>query len=158
MVDIYTVKHYIKTLKIDELIEKYVDSDKTLKYCRLCPKYETNYSCPEFTFNTIEYLKNYEYIELIVTQVTFSNNLLQKKYTPHEIEEILNKTYFLEEKKTQKEIYKREKYYRKAESLIGPCTICGKNCKNRYIHCQHPQLRRYSTESMGLLINNILEE
>ena len=154
----YTVKRLVKTITTHELLKKYVNYEQTEEYCKACPKYETNYSCPPFQFNTNEYLKNYDYIELTVTQITFSGKLRQKSYTPTDMEELLDKTFFYEEKKTQKELFNREKEYISAESLIGPCNNCGLNCKNNFNTCQHPNLRRYSTESMGMKIDKILTD
>lgn len=154
----YTVNRYVQSIKTNELYEKYVDIKEVHNLCRDCPKYNHNFSCPPFDFDIEEFLLSYDYLELNVTEITFDDKLENVLYTPLEMENLLNKTFFYEEHLTKKMLFKKEMKYRRSVSLIGPCTICGNDCKKFFNNCNNPDKMRYSIESMGIKFDKVLDE
>lgn len=154
----YEVKHFKKTLSIDEFVERFYNFDLVQGYCKECPRYGTNYSCSPLDIDIMEFVGEYEYIDIFVTQLFFEAEDYEKDYTPDELKEFLYNSFFKEKKKIADKVLKSEKTYSKAQSLTGPCNHCAENCREIYDECQHPEIRRYSLASIGMDSRKILKE
>ena len=154
----YEVKRMTKTLSTSEFYERFSNFDLVQGYCKQCPRYDTNYSCSPVDIDIKGYILGYDYIDITVTQLFFRIEDYEKDYTKEELNEVLNNSYYMERKKTVDEILKKEKEYRHAESITGPCNHCAADCKKRYDECIHPEIRRFSLASLGMDSKKILKD
>lgn len=154
----YEVKRYTKTLKTDEFYNRFNNFELVQSYCKQCPRYDTNYSCSPVDINIKEFIEDYDYIDITVTQLFFKTEDYEKDYSREELNEVLNNTYYVEREKTVENILKIEKSYKHAQSLTGPCNHCVKDCKNKYDECIHPEIRRFSLASLGIDSKKILKD
>lgn len=154
----YEVKRMTKTLDTSEFYEKFSNFDLVQGYCKQCPRYDTNYSCSPLDINIKEYILDYDFIDITVTQLFFKIEDYEKDYTKEELNEVLNNSYYQERKKTVDEIIEKEKTLSHAESITGPCNHCVADCKNKYDECIHPEIRRFSLASLGMDSKKILKD
>ena len=154
----YEVKRQRKTLTTKEFYERFSNFNVVHGYCKECPRYDTNYSCSPLYININEFIEDYDYIDIIVTQLFFNKKDYDTKYTKNELNDVLNKTFFIEKQKTVDTILSEEKKYKKAQSITGPCNYCTPKCKEEYDKCIHPEIRRYSLASLGIDSSKILKD
>lgn len=154
----YEVKRQRKTLTTKEFYERFSNFDVVQGYCKECPRYDTNYSCSPLDINIKEYIEDYDYIDIIVTQLFFNKKDYEAEYTKDELNDVLNNTFFIEKQKTVDTILSEEKKYKKAQSITGPCNYCTPKCKEKYDKCIHPEIRRFSLASLGIDSSKILKD
>lgn len=154
----YDVKHYKKTITTEEFFERFYNFDLVQGYCKECPRYNTNYSCSPVEIDIEKFVKEYDFIDIHVTQLFFDAEYYENDYTPDELKEFLYNTFFKEKKKVVDKVLGYEKKYPKAQSLTGPCNHCAENCKELYSECKHPEIRRYSLASIGMDSRKILKD
>ena len=154
----YEVKRMTKTLETSEFYDRFSNFDLVQGYCKQCPRYDTNYSCSPLDINIREYILDYDFIDITVTQLFFKIEDYEKDYTKEELNEVLNSSYYQERKKTVDEIVEREKTFNHAESITGPCNHCVADCKNKYDEFIHPEIRRFSLASLGMDSKKILKD
>ncbi|WP_455645078.1 DUF2284 domain-containing protein [Methanosphaera sp.] len=154
----YEVKKFYKTLPTIEFHEKFFNYELVQGYCKECPRYNTNYSCSPLDINIEDYILNFEYIDIIVTQLIFEEKDYSADYSKEELNNILNETFFKEKQKVVDKVLEDESKYTKAQSLSGPCNYCAPNCKEIYEECIHPEIRRYSLASLGIDSRKILKD
>lgn len=66
----YTIEGRLVQLPLGEYIRGYYDPDKYLGYCRHCPAYLGNWSCPPFDYDVAERLARYTTAQILVHKVT----------------------------------------------------------------------------------------
>lgn len=139
----YTVERGEKTVKVDDYLKNYVNVEEFLGYCRNCKNYEKVWSCPSYDFNPEDYWKEYDELLVVARKIIFDEDVdIPGSY------EIM-----LEVKQDMsRELYEMEKAYPGSVSLsAGSCNLCEKDGCNRLVGepCRHPDLMRYSIESIG---------
>lgn len=139
----YTVERGEKTVKVDDYLKNYVNVEEFLGYCRNCKNYEKVWSCPSYDFNPEDYWKEYDELLVVARKIIFDEDVdIPRSY------EIM-----LEVKQDMsRELYEMEKAYPGSVSLsAGSCNLCGKDGCTRLVGepCRHPDLMRYSIESIG---------
>lgn len=154
----YRVKRHCRTLTTLEFYERFSNFELVQSYCKECPRYDTNYSCSPVDIDIKDFITNYDYIDIIVTQLFFKEKDYNSEYSKEELNKVLNETFFKEKQKIVDKVKKDEKKYSKATSLTGPCNYCTPNCKKVYDKCIHPEIRRYSLASLGIDSSKILKE
>ncbi len=154
----FEVKDFVKTMKANDFYYKYSDPKLISKLCEECPKYNKDFSCPPYDFDIEKSFLEYDYIEIRVNQITFSDELRKTPYTPEEIEDIFKDTFYPETDKVRNELFEKEKDYDKAISLIGPCKICCSNCREKFDKCRFPEKQRHAVESMNINVTMMLED
>lgn len=153
----YEVKHFKKTLTTKEFFEKFYNFELVQGFCKECPRYDTNYSCSPVDIDIKNFVLEYDFIDIHVTQLFFEPKDYEKEYNPDELKELLYNTFFKEKQKIVNKVLESEKDYSKAESLTGPCNHCAENCKELFSKCKHPEIRRYSLASIGMDSRKILK-
>lgn len=154
----YEVKRFKKTLRTDEFYDRFFNFDLVQGYCKECPRYDTNYSCSPVDINIKEFIHEYEFIDIYVTQLLFNVEDYEREYTKESFNDFLNESYYKERDMIQQKVKDMESDYSKAISLTGPCNHCASNCKKLYDECIHPEIRRFSLASLGLDSRKILKD
>ena len=140
---VYEKKRFETILSVDELIEKYYDFSTTFRKCSQCPGFAGTWSCPDFTFDPLEYWKQFTHFHFIVDRV--SN---EGATTPREAQDRL----FAEKKVYDKEMLELEATSPGSRSLAAQeCCLCKKCARAAGIPCLHPEAMRYALESLGML-------
>lgn len=139
----YTVERREKTIKVDDYLKNYVNVEEFLGYCKNCKNYEKVWSCPSYDFNPEDYWKEYDELLVVARKIIFDEDVdIPSSY------EIM-----LEVKQDMsRELYEMEKEYPGSVSLsAGSCNLCEKDGCTRLEGepCRHPDLMRYSIESIG---------
>lgn len=154
----YKVTRHKKTLPTKEFYDRFSNFDLVQGYCKNCPRYDTNYSCSPLDIDIKKYILNYDYIDIIVTQLFFKPEDYEKDYSSDELKDFLANSFFIEKQKVVDYLLEQEKNYTKAESITGPCNYCREDCKKEYSECIHPEIRRYSLASLGIDSKKILKD
>ncbi|OED30439.1 DUF2284 domain-containing protein [Methanosphaera sp. WGK6] len=154
----YKIKKFYKTLPTPEFHKRFYNWDIVQGYCKECSRYNSNYSCSPLDINVKDYILNFDYIDIIVTQLIFEKEDYSNEYSKEELNNLLNETFFKEKQKVVDKVIADESNYTKAQSLSGPCNYCAHNCKEIYDKCIHPEIRRYSLASLGIDSRKILKD
>ncbi len=154
----YKVKRQKKTLPTNELFDRFANFDRVHGFCRECPRYNTNFSCSPVDIDIKEYVLDYDYADIIVTQLFFKKEDYERPYTEDEFKQILRNTFYKERNITIDKIKEREENIEHANRVTGSCNICCENCREVYDECQHPDLIRYSVSSLGFDSTKILKD
>ena len=156
--------------------------EEVLNYCRNCGNYMKNYSCPDFEFDILEYLSNYNYATVIMTKVDseFISESIDNEYLKDmscdskvlrdyerenpDVDMDLNSKismFMFNEIKdymTDK-LLDMENYYPNSVSLPpGSCTRCDVCFKKENSKCNAPEKLRYSLEALGFLVSDIYRD
>lgn len=155
----YKTKNYIKKIDLHELLKKYFNQEKFIKYCQACKNYRKLWSCPPYNFNVLEFLYKYNTAYLIGTKIIFDEETIKKVNKPNKIEKF---TY-----KVQKEVREQlrnillniEDNILDCVSLYaGSCLICKKCTRPQRKSCKNIKIMRYSLESLGFDVASISKE
>lgn len=143
-------------VNVSEYYDKYVDIEKFLEICKECDQYDNNWGCPPFDFDPDEIWNSYNKLKIIAFKFDFSQEELDRTYTPNELNFIIKR---LERMKVKlmNDIYALES----EDSLglfIGHCNLCMKCTKTIGIPCKMPFKLRYSIESLGGDVDRTIED
>lgn len=139
----YIIQRIEKEIPVEEYLEDYVAVEEFLECCKACPNYEKLWACPSYDFDVMEYWKNYRMLRVVACKIQF-----QPETTSERAMEIMEEV----KGDMSRELYEEEKKYPGSISLsAGSCNICGPaQCtRPKGEPCRHPQLLRYSLESLG---------
>ena len=140
----YTLERFQKEIAVRDYIRDYVNVEEFLECCRVCPNYNTVWSCPPYDFAPVkDYWEKYESLEVHAYKINFPEGITYDKS-----EEIMHEV----KKKLTAELFALEEENPGSVSLsAGNCLICGKGGCNRSSGqpCRHPDKMRYSIESIG---------
>lgn len=139
----YTIERQEKTIKITDYIKDYVNVEEFLGYCMKCPNYEKIWACPSYDFNPEDYWKEYDELLVVARKIIFGADV-----------DIPRSFEIMQEVKDDmsRELYELEKEYPASISLsAGSCSLCKEIGCSRTAGepCRHPDLMRYSIESLG---------
>ncbi|MCD7781693.1 MAG: DUF2284 domain-containing protein [Methanosphaera sp.] len=154
----YDVERVRKTLSTQEFYDRFSNYDEVQGHCKDCPRYDTNYSCSPIEDDPREYILNYDYVDIIKTQIFFKKEDYTRDYSKEEFDSIIDNTFHREREITVAQIKEEEASMTHAMSIIGPCNVCASDCKKQYDKCLHPEIRRYSLASLGIDSQKILKE
>ena len=141
---------------MEELKKDYCDREKFEKFCKECRNYGSTWSCPPYNFDVEDYLKNYSYIYLVGVKIIFDEETLDKANTKEKINDYTTETLKYMKDKIMMELLRVEKRYEGSKSLsAGGCKICDDCSRKNNTQCQHPDMMRYSLESMGFDVGGI---
>ena len=139
------VIYNIKKITIEELL-KYFNPKIVHNYCKQCPDYDKFWSCPEFSFNEKQYLRQYNYAFIISAKLYAGEDEINSYYSQ------LRKIF-------DKKLLELEKKYKHTTSLFaGRCYLCDICSKLSNKPCIYPEYMRYSLESLGIEVTKIVEE
>jgi len=138
----YTIEKSEKTIKVEEYIKDYVNVEEFLGYCKQCKNYDTVWSCPSYDFNPEDYWRQYDELLVVARKIIFGGDVdIPKSY------EIMLEV----KEQMSQELYELEKDFPGSVSLsAGSCSMCKDGCTRPSGQpCKHPNLMRYSIESIG---------
>jgi predicted metal-binding protein len=158
----YNIKKYEKTMAANDFYENYVNFNETIESCKSCESYGNNWSCPPFNYDITNIWKNFEKINLILTQLHFDDFITQNTHSKEDIDTILHLTLFNEKRKLlqrlQKELRENEEIDNYMILSTGYCNICPECSKIKNNPCRYPNNKLYSIESIGGLVTKTTEE
>ncbi len=138
----YTMEKSEKLIKVSDYLDRYVNVEEFLQYCKKCNNYEKLWSCPSYDFNPEDYWKEYDELLVVARKIIFGEGVDQAR--SYEI--------MLEVKEDMsRELYELEKQYPGSISLsAGSCSLCKEGCTRvDGDPCRYPEMMRYSIESLG---------
>lgn len=152
----YTIKTTIKSIKTDELIKKYYDKEKVENFCMQCDNYNKIWSCPPYNFNTERYVRQFENIHIIGTQIIFDKTTIEEVNTIEKIKKYSLETILKERKKIFDKLLILENKFPGSKAInSGNCSICKKCTRVNNKKCINESLIRYSLESLGFDVGKI---
>ncbi|WP_326907863.1 DUF2284 domain-containing protein [Sedimentibacter sp. MB31-C6] len=155
----YTIKTTHKSIKTDELIKNYYDKEKIENFCKQCEKYNKIWSCPPYDFDTEQYVRQFEYIHIIGTQIIFDKTTIEEVNTIENIKKFSIGTILKERKKIFDKLLLLESKYPGSKAInAGNCSICEKCTRVNNRKCINESLIRYSLESLGFDVAKITSE
>lgn len=139
----YTIEKKECTISVPKYVKDYVNVAEFLEYCKECKNYDKVWSCPSYDFNPEDYWKEYKEFVVIARKIIFSKDVDEQG--SYEI--------MMEVKEDMtRELYEMEKQFPGSVSLsAGSCSMCREEgcTRSHGKPCRHPQLMRYSIESLG---------
>ena len=150
------IEKLIADINVDEFVEKYVDIERFDALCRECDNYGKNWNCPPFDFDTEEVWNSYSKLKIIAFKMNFDDEELATTFSDRELEFVLKK---LERMKVRlmNDIYILEDENSLA-LFLGKCNLCMKCTREFGMPCKMPSKMRYSIESLGGNVDQIIED
>ena len=147
----YTTEIKENTISVADFLDRFVDVEKFLGYCRECKNYDVHCACPPYDFDPVELWKKYETMNVVGCKITFDADFAGTALD-HEEWLALNNEIIRRENRALALYLKEEEKKEEGRYLLNPgcCSICGdERCDRRKAPCAHPESRRYSIESLG---------
>lgn len=152
----YHTEIYIKPSTIEELKNNFWDIEKFEGFCKQCKNYGKLWSCPPYNFSIEEYVDRYKYVYIVGVKIVFDEDTLSSINTKEKISSYTNETLHFMKNKIMNEMLKLEKLYPNSTSLsAGGCNLCENCSKLKNVQCVHPDLMRYSLESLGFDVGGV---
>ena len=150
------IKKLTADVDVEEFIENYVDIERFMGLCEECENYGKNWNCPPFDFDVMEVWNSFNKLKIIAFKLDFSDEELNMEYSDKELEFILKR---LERMKVKlmNEIYalENENSY---GLFLGNCNLCMKCTREFGMPCKMPFKMRYSIESLGGNVDQLIED
>ena len=150
------IKKLTADVDVEEFIENYVDIERFMGLCEECENYGKNWNCPPFDFDVMEVWNSFNKLKIIAFKLDFSDEELNMEYSEKELEFILKR---LERMKVKlmNEIYalENENSY---GLFLGNCNLCMKCTREFGMPCKMPFKMRYSIESLGGNVDQLIED
>lgn len=148
--------------RVDYLMEEYFNREKTLGYCKACPNFSKYWSCPPYVFDEAIFLKQFKYMHIIGRQYEVSREDLRNIRDPKAVETYCTDKLQAIKVMTWKTLLEIENEVDGVIGLIpGNCPICettGMECARKINQpCRNPSLMRYSLESLGFNVTDLLK-
>lgn len=148
--------------RVEYLMEEYFNREKTLGYCKECPNFAKYWSCPPYTFDEAIFLKQFKYMHIIGRQFEVPRDDLRNIRDPEAVKAYSTEKQEAMKVMTWKTLLEVENEVAGAMGLIpGNCPICeiqGMQCARKLNQpCRHPSLMRYSLESLGFNVVDLLK-
>ena len=150
------IKKLTADVNVDEFVENYVDIERFMGLCEECENYGKNWNCPPFDFDVMEVWNSFNKLKIIAFKLDFSDEELNMEYSDKELEFILKR---LERMKVKlmNDIYALES--ETAYGLfLGNCNLCMKCTREFGMPCKMPFKMRYSIESLGGNVDQLIED
>ena len=147
---------YSADIDVSDFHEKYVDVEKYLSHCQECGSMGINWSCPPYDFDPNEIWNSYNKLKIILYKIEFDQETLDHTFRENELEFYLMRLSKFKIK-WMSEIYNLEN----EDSLglyFGPCNLCARCTREFGIPCKMPHKMRYSIESLGGDVVNLVED
>lgn len=146
-----------RTTTLEEMIKVGFDPEKIETYCKACPNYGKNWSCPPHSFDKETFLEMYPYIVLVVAVLEYSEEEVLRNRGRQEVDDYTKRTLFPLRKSFYKKL-KRLEHTRSDLRMfdIGSCNLCEPCSRKKGEACIRPDELRYSPESLGFDVSLLL--
>lgn len=156
----YIHKFSIGPVEMDKMLEEYHQLRKTRRYCAACPNYNKYWSCPDYAFDEALFLKKFKYMYLIAREYEIPREDRQKIFGIQPVAEYCKQVMQAMKVESWKDLLDLEAEFPGTLSLMpGNCHVCdisGEGCaKPKGQKCRHPELMRFSLESLGFDVDAI---
>lgn len=156
----YIHKFSIGPVEMDKMLEEYHQLRKTRRYCQACPNYGKYWSCPEYKFDEVLFLKNFKYMYLIAREYEVPREDKQKIFGIQQVGDYCKQVMQAIKVQSWQDLLALEKQFPGTMGLIpGNCHVCdisGEGCaRPKGQKCRHPELMRFSLESLGFDVDAI---
>lgn len=150
------IKKLTADVDVEEFIEKYVDIERFMGLCKDCENYGKNWNCPPFDFHVMDIWNSFNKLKIIAFKLDFSDEELNMEYSDKELEFILKR---LERMKVRlmNDIYALEDE-NSLGLFLGNCNLCMKCTREFGMPCKMPFKMRYSIESLGGNVDQLIED
>ena len=138
----------VRTIPMESL-KKYYKPEEIEEHCKNCPSYGKNWSCPPHSFTVMEYIERYKTAHIIGVKVALEDFDQKEDAIDHyyECRRLVNRNLLRYEERI-------------ADSIVllgGHCDLCDSCTREVSAECKHPQKKRYSLESLGFKVSEIIE-
>jgi len=144
----YQMDRYRAEIDVADYVRSFVDVPRFLECCRVCPNYETRWTCPPYSFDPLTVWNAYRRLRLIGCKITPTEGETDLIPALMQVKEEL----FRELSRLEQEV---------PGSILlsaGSCDFCGACARVRGEACVHPERLRYSLESLGANVSKTAEE
>jgi predicted metal-binding protein len=131
------------------IVEKELFSDMCRKGCI---NYNKKYCCPPFSPKLNDYVKNYEYLIIILLKIDLDQFSKYKEYHKLRVGNAIIKP------RIEKLMRILEKDFNTKFLSSGACRLCKPCQKKLNKPCKHPNKMRFSLESLGVDCNKLVEK
>ena len=148
--DKYTLERTEAFMTVGELLTNYYDRERFVAYCRKCENYGRLWSCPEYGFLPLDYLKEHEGLWLIATRIWLDPQLREEIITREGLDEVSREIVGEVKEAVDRELLAEEKAHKGLRMLsCGGCRLCHRCARLDGMPCRQPGRMRYSLESLG---------
>jgi len=146
----YSLKRFEANISIAEYIKDYVDVDRFLECCKACPNYGRVWSCAPYDFDPMQVWQSYKRLKVVGYRITFGGDRNR--------EEMISAEQKVKHKLVR-ELFEMEDQIPDSMQLsAGFCDICKACTRTQGAPCAHPDLMRYSIESIGGNVAKTIED
>ena len=141
---------------VKDFTDNYIDIERFMRLCEECENYGKNWNCPPFDFDVMDVWNSFNKLKIIAFKLNFSDEELNREYSDKELDFILKK---LERMKVKlmNDIYALEDE-NSLGLFLGNCNLCMKCTREFGMPCKMPFKMRYSIESLGGNVDQIIED
>lgn len=133
-----------------ESLKRYYRPAEITAYCRKCPRYDLNWSCPPHDFDAMDYMAPFAMVYVMGIKVPLSHlpNKAEAMGYYRDCRHAVNQRLLQYEPKMPGAVV----------LIAGHCDICGDCSRQVSLACHHPDQRRYSFESLGFKVSEMVED
>ena len=155
----YYADDIIRHISTERMLERYINVEEFIQYCKTCKNYNRKWTCPEYDFSPIDIWRKYDNLLVIGRKIMYNRKVRKRTFSEEMLGEIIHESLIKERASLDKILTEME--IKTPESLAlfaGSCTLC-KECTKIYGDpCRHPDKIRYSIESLGGNVALLTEE
>lgn len=141
MAELYSVQRAEASVPVAEYLEKCVDVEKFLGFCRQCENFDKRWSCPSFDFAPLEVWRRFKTLRLRAAALT---------PLPGAALADLMAGLWQEKEKMLAELWAAEEHRPGSLALsAGSCKLCAQCTRPQGLPCRQPERMRYSIEALG---------
>lgn len=146
----YKIERFESYIDMPRLLEVYFDFSVTYAKCKACDGFAKTWACPDYSFDTREFLAGFDRLHFIVDRV--SNEGCQSVDQAQE-------RLFAEKNRFDKEMRDMEKKSPGSAALAAQeCVQCKVCLRTLGKPCCHPEIMRYGLESLGALPTKMVRD
>ena len=147
---------FFAEMDASDFVRDYVDVDRFLECCKVCPNYGAKWSCPPFAFDVQAFWAGCERIGLYAWKVDTADlagrtDAAAQAEAAHRRAEL--------RRQMQAELYAQEAARPGTKALVcGSCDLCEGCARKQGRDCIQPQKMRHSIESLGGNVGKVTEK
>ena len=143
--------YYENLIPMEEYLRDCVDVPRFLSYCSKCSNFGKTWSCPEFSFDPMDFWKKFQSLRVIGLKIILPDELREKTFDPEGSSLFIQS--FLDRYKKQ-----FDEYILEEEKKTGGLGLNGGSClrcrplpcsRQEGKPCRQPDKMRYSIEALG---------
>jgi predicted metal-binding protein len=133
-----------------ESLKRYYEPEEITGYCKLCPRYSLNWSCPPHDFCVTDYIEQYSIAHVIGAKVYLSGFSEKTDSIDY---------YYDCRRSINSHLLQHETEISDSVILIaGHCDLCDDCTRGAPTKCKFPDKKRHSFESLGFKVSRMIED